>query len=309
MAEHAGAAAGTTVSVVVVSHNSAADLDECLSRIAPAAGEGLRTAVVVVDNASRDDSVARARAARPDVTVVESGRNAGYAAAINLGIAAAQDDGPVLVLNPDAWLAPGSLCPLVDALGRPGVGIAVPRHEAAAGAPVWSLRREPTLRTALGEAVLGGVRAGRHEGWGEMVTVPERYATPGQVDWASGAAMLISRECVRRVGAWDESFLLYSEETDFALRASDAGLATWYEPAALVSHRGGESGDSAFLWSLLLTNRVRLYRKRHSVVPAAAYHLLVLAGELVRAAAGRRRSRAAVRLLTTPSARPTELPA
>lgn len=297
-----------TVAAVLVTWNSAAVIERAL-RSLPAGAEGVALErVVVVDNASADETVALARAARPDVTVVQTGANLGYAAGVNAGIRAAAGADAVLVLNPDTALRPGSLTPLVVALDRPGVGIAVPRLVAPDGRLAPSLRREPSLRTAAGEAVLGGRRAGRLPGWGELVLDPVRYERPGAADWATGAAMLISRECSRAVGEWDESFLLYGEETDFCLRARDEGFLTWLVPEATVEHRGGESGTSSFLWALLTANRVRLYRRRHGRGAAALYRLLLLVGEGARAVAGRSRARAAVRVLLRPSLRPSRLP-
>ena len=123
------------------------------------------------------------------------------------------------------------------------------RHED--GTPAKSLRRTPTVLRALGEAVLGE-RAGRYPSLGETVVDPAAYRRPGVTDWATGAAMLISADCARACGPWDESFFLYSEETDFALRAGDLGLATAFVPAAEVIHLGGESRVSPALWSLLV---------------------------------------------------------
>jgi N-acetylglucosaminyl-diphospho-decaprenol L-rhamnosyltransferase len=293
---------------VLVTWNSAAVIERALASL-PAADQGtVIERVVLVDNASADDTVARARAVRPDLTVVQTGANLGYAAAVNRGTRAAGDAGAVLVLNPDIVLRPGCLAPLVAALDRPGVGIAVPRLVGPDGALAPSLRREPTLRTAAGEALLGGRRAGRVAGWGELVLDPARYDRPGVADWATGAALLVSRECSRAVGDWDESFLLYGEETDFCLRARDGGFATWLVPEATVEHRGGESKTSSFLWALLVANRLRLYRGRHGRAAAAVYRVLLLAGEGMRAVAGRATSRAAVRVLLRPSLRPSRLP-
>jgi len=161
------------------------------------------------------------------------------------------------------------------------------------GTPAKSLRRTPTVLRALGEAVLGE-RAGRYPSLGETVVDPAAYRRRGVTDWATGAAMLISADCARACGPWDESFFLYSEETDFALRAGDLGFATAFVPGAEVTHLGGESRVSPALWSLLVVNRVRLYRKRHSAAATAAFWAAVFLRESSRAMLGHRRSRRAV---------------
>ena len=298
------------VAVVIVTYNSAGVLGGCLDSLA-AGAEGVELVdVVVADNASKDGSVAVAEGFGPPVRVVRTGRNGGYAAAVNVGIAALDLDGldGVYVLNPDCRLRPGAIKPLLACLREPGRGIAVPYMVNPDGSLQPSLRRRPTVGRALVEAVIGGSLAGRMGRLGELVTDPRAYARPGAFAWATGAAMLISPEVIRAVGPWDESFLLYSEETDFCLRAADLGWATWYEPASVIEHIGGDSGVNPALAALLVVNKVRLYRRRHGPLAGLAYYLAVLGGEAVRALAGRRTSRASVEALLRPSRRMTALP-
>jgi N-acetylglucosaminyl-diphospho-decaprenol L-rhamnosyltransferase len=301
------------VAVIVVCYNSSAVIGDCLRAIG-AATQGVRlSAVVVADNASTDTSVDLVRAVAAEtglpVSVLPLGRNAGYAAAINAGVAAlAQRPDHVLVLNPDARPMPASLAALVHAADQPGVGIAVPRLLAPDGSVAPSLRRPPSIRRALAEAVLGGRRAGRLGALSEVITDPHAYELPGPVAWATGAAMLVSMAAWTEIGPWDESFLLYSEETEFALRAADRGWSVWYEPAAVMRHIGGESGTNPVLWALLTVNRVRLYRRRHGPGRGLAFQAAVILGEAIRAATGRRTARAALLALLRPSKRLRALP-
>ncbi|MBF8192259.1 glycosyltransferase family 2 protein [Nonomuraea sp. K274] len=298
------------VAVVIVTYNSADVLPGCLDSLRPGSA-GVRLAqVVVADNASKDGCATLPQRADLPVTVVQVGRNAGYAAAVNAGIAALDLDrlDGVYVLNPDCRLRPGAIAPLLASLDEPGRGIAVPYMVNPDGTLQPSLRRMPTVRRAVAEALVGGTLAGR-VGWlGELVTDPRDYARPGAYAWATGAAMLLSPRVIREVGPWDESFLLYSEETDYCLRAADLGWTTWYEPASVIEHIGGDSGVNPMLASLLVVNKVRLFRRRHGMLRGTAYFLAVLAGEAVRALAGRRTSRASVVALVRPSRRLTALP-
>lgn len=296
------------VCVVIVTHDSAGVIEQCLLSV-EGSFEGAQLAdVIVVDNASTDGTLAMVAQRWPHVRVIQSGANIGYAAAVNLGVQAASDGADVLVLNPDTRLRPGSVAALTAALRLPGVGLAVPRLVHHDGRLQPSLRREPSLRTAVGEAALGGRRAGRIEGWGEVVLDPGRYEVPGFVDWACGAVVLISRDCLQAVGEWDESFLLYSEETDYCLRARDSGFGTWYVPAAVVEHRGGDAATSPLLWSLVTSNRARLFSGRHGRLSSAGYRSVLTIGEAVRVLAGQRRARAGLRVLLRPSTRPVVLP-
>jgi GT2 family glycosyltransferase len=287
-----------------VTYNSADVLDRCLRSLTPV-GVDLDV-VVVADNGSRDDSLAIAKAAATDLPIltVELGRNAGYAAAINTGIAAIDTRSldAVMVLNPDCVLRADTIQLLWSALGKPGRGIAVPRLIDPDGTLQPSLRRTPTVGRALAEAVLGK-RAGKIGTIGELISDPRKYAHPGPAVWATGAAMMVLTQAMQDIGPWDESFLLYSEETEFALRAADKGWSLWYEPAAVVEHKGGESGTSPKLAALLIVNKVELFRRRHGFVRASAFYLVTLFGESLRALAGRRTARASVAALLRPAER------
>jgi N-acetylglucosaminyl-diphospho-decaprenol L-rhamnosyltransferase len=296
------------VAVVIVSYNSSAVLEACL-RSLPSKGIDL-VHVVVADNASTDDSLAIAKSmADLPMLTVEMGRNAGYAAAINAGIEAMGPDamGPggldaVMVLNPDCELRPDTLAILWRALDQPGRGIAVPKLINTDGSLQPSLRRTPTIRHAIAEALLGA-RAGRIGSLGELISDPQVYERPGPFSWATGAAMLVRAAAIRDIGAWDESFLLYSEETEFALRAADHDWRLWYEPAAVVGHSGGESRVNPHLAALNIVNKLALFRRRHNPVAAMIYYLVVLLGESVRALMGRRISQAAVAAMLRPVSR------
>ncbi len=289
----------THVALVVVTYNSR-DLIDGFLKALPAAVEGLDVRLVAVDNASTDGSAAAIAGAAPGATVVRLDENRGYAAGLNAGIRVAADVDAVLVLNPDIRLGPGSVRRLLDATDGPGVGIAVPRVVDPTGELFPSLRRDPSVRRALGEALLGGDRAGRLDGWGEMITDPTVYSRPLRVDWAVGAAMLVTRDCLEAVGDWDESLFLYSEETDYCIRAREKGFDVLYEPGAQVVHIGGEAHVSPRLWALLTVNRVRLYRRRHGRLRSFAFRFAVIINEALRALAGRRVSRAALVALVTP---------
>jgi Predicted glycosyltransferases len=271
------------IAVIVVTFNSARVLRGCLEAL-PAACAGSAWDLVIVDNASSDNSTALARSAAPQARVVSTGDNKGYAAGINAGVRACTDDvDAFLILNPDVRLEPGAAAVLCHELRRSRAGIAVPRLRDGAGRLATTLRREPTIRRAIGEAVLGGGRAGRITWLGEMITDARRYDRDCWSDWASGAAMLVSRPCFDAVGPWDESYFLYSEETDFCLRARDLGFRTRFVSTAGGVHLGGESGTSPELWSLLTANRVTQFARRNGRLKTNAFRAAVVLNELLRA--------------------------
>jgi GT2 family glycosyltransferase len=297
----------TKVAVVIVTYNSADVLEGCLRSLPRAAAGVTITDVVVADNASADETVRIAK--ENDAQIVQLGRNAGYAAGFNAGVTALTGREPdaVLLINPDCRMRPGSIATLAEALqAGAGRGIVAPRLLNPDGSLQPTLRRMPTVRGAWMEALAGGKRADRM-GLGELVFGEAEHARPGAWAWATGAALLISWPALSQLGPWDESFLLYSEETEFIFRAADHGWTLWYEPAAVVEHIGGESGTHPGLAALVIVNKVALFRRRHHRVVSAAYYLAVLLGEGLRALAGRAISRAAVIALLRPSRRITSL--
>jgi N-acetylglucosaminyl-diphospho-decaprenol L-rhamnosyltransferase len=283
--------------VVVVTHNSADVVGPLLASL-PGALAGLEAQVVVVDNDSADDTVALLRA--QGVHVVEAANN-GYAAGINRGVEHLTDGVPVLVLNPDLRLDPGAVRVMLDRLDDPGVGIVAPRILDGEGVLTPSLRREPSLPRALGLGFTGAPALS------EDITDPATYEHAQEVGWATGAVLLVRRECHEILGGWDESFFLYSEETDFSLRAKDAGWRTVYEPGATAHHEGSASGWNDRLYTMQILNRVRLYGRRHRASARWLFYLLALMREGELAVRGRSEARAALLALLLPSRRPAEL--
>ncbi|WP_344914419.1 glycosyltransferase [Streptosporangium oxazolinicum] len=288
------------LAIVIVTYSSGEVVEGCLRSLDAALAGAGPARVVVVDNASADDTVERVRRVAPEAEVIQTGRNAGFAAGVNAGIAAA-DGCDVLVLNPDIRLTPGSVLLLRQALALPGTGIAAPRLTGETGRLHLSLRRRPTVPRALGEALLGGHTAGRIPALGELVVDPAAYGRPQTADWVSGAAWMVSRACLDALDPLDERYFLYSEETEYMLRAGEAGFAVRYEPRAVAVHLGGEQSTSSRLWALSSANRVRMHRERYGRPRGQLMRLAVGLNELVRAVArggaGGRRHRAALRQL------------
>ncbi len=298
------------VAVVVVTYNSAEVLPGCLESLRNGGADDVElTDVVVVDNASDDSSteIAKSTEGLP-ISVVQLTENAGYAAGINAGVTTLRDRPPdaVMVVNPDCRFRPRTLDTLARALRAPGCGIVAPRLINPNGSLQPTLRRLPTVLGAFAEAIIGGRIADRL-GLGELVFSDGPHDGPGPAAWVTGAALLMAWAMLESVGPWDESFLLYSEETEYMLRAADQGWSTWYEPAAVVEHKGGESGTRPSLAALLTVNKVTLFRRRHGRVEGNAYTVGVFLGMLFRAAIGQRTARASVAALLFPSRRITSL--
>lgn len=286
--------------VVVVTYNSAGVLPGLIESLEPGMGE-VPWHVVVADNCSADGTAELARTIAPGATVLTLPDNRGYAAGINAAMAVAPWHSAVLVLNPDVRLAPGCVPELLSAMRRTGAGVVVPQLRDASGGLIHSMRRSPTVLRACGDAVMGAVRAGRHPLLGEMVTTSRSYTREQDVDWAEGSTQLVDAACWEACGPWDEGFFLYSEETDYHLRAGDAGFRVRYVPSAVATHLEGGSATSTRLWPLLVANRWLLFRARHGAVHSAAFWAALFVRESSRAALGRETCRRAARVLLRPA--------
>jgi N-acetylglucosaminyl-diphospho-decaprenol L-rhamnosyltransferase len=286
------------LAVVIVTHNSIHVVGDLLDSL-PAALDGLTADVIVVDNGSTDGT-ADFLAALGGCRVVRSA-NVGYAGGINRGVREAIRAEAILVLNPDVRLRPRSVPPLLSALREPNMGIVAPQVRSSEGRLEFSLRREPTLLRAM------GLTRTRLAVFSEYLAKPSDYSCPRTVDWALGAVLLMSRTCYEALGGWDETYFLYSEETDLALRARDIGLLTRYEPRAVAVHIGGQSGRNHRTHAMQVINRVRLYRRRHGALASWCYYWLAVARGLSRVPRGHPESWSAAVALLWPARRPGEL--
>lgn len=272
--------ADAPLGVVVVTHENESHVDRLLESLR-AEADHVAMRVVVVDNDSSDATLDRARA-HTDVLTVPAPGNLGYAGGINVGLQYLDGVDAVLILNADLVIEPGAVRALLRRMDRPQAGIVLPLLLDSDGTTSHSLRREPSVTRALGDAVLGD-RLGDRPAWlSETVRDPTCYTWPHPVDWGTGAAMLIRTDLLRSVGAWDERFFLYSEETDYCRRARAAGWEVWFEPAARVRHEAGGSGRSPQLTALLQVNRVRYARKHCSSSAAVAMLAVTASASLAR---------------------------
>jgi N-acetylglucosaminyl-diphospho-decaprenol L-rhamnosyltransferase len=291
------------IDVVVVAYNSADTLRDC---VAPLAGrEGI--AVTVVDNASPDDSAVTVRDL--PVRLVAAGRNGGFAAGCNLGIAAGSAP-YVLLLNPDARLEPRALDALAGVLDlHPDAGLVGPRILEGDGSLAHSQRRFPRRRSTFAQALFLHRITPRAAWTDELVRDPAAYERPGTPDWVSGACMLIRRTALAEIGGLDESFFMYCEDTDLCARLRQAGWLTRYEPSATVRHEGGRSRPREELLSMLARNRVRYAAKHDGPLAARAEAIGVALGHAthalasVRSTGARRGHVAAVRAVLAPALR------
>ncbi len=273
----------TAIAVVLVTYESAEDLPACVASL-PQAAAPHELELLIVDNASRDDSAGLGRSL--GAKVLESQRNLGYSRAANRG--AAGTAAPwLLVANPDTLLAPGSLARLVaTAEADPRIACIGPRLLNLDGSDYPTGRRFPSLLIGGLHALLGPVWPGNPATRRYHLTDLDR-TRPARVDWVSGACMLLRRSAFDEVGGFDGSYFMYFEDMDLCLRLARAGWKIVLEPRAIVEHVVGGSTRSAPYRKVLDHHRstLRFYQRRYQRDPRLVLLPLVAGALLVRGVA------------------------
>jgi N-acetylglucosaminyl-diphospho-decaprenol L-rhamnosyltransferase len=276
-------AAGVALSVIIVTWNCRLHLERCLQTLRPALA-GLPSEIIVVDNASQDGAPAWLRAEHPDVILIEIGRNAGFAAAANRGLAAARGE-YLWLLNPDAAPDPDAARRLLQALDEhPRAGAAGPRLLHPDGSfDRRAARRFPTLLSAWLE------QAGLRRLSERLTRLPGRQLDAGAcrpVPLLSGAAICLRRAALEQVGGFDEVFFLYGEDLDWCRRLAAAGWQALYCGAARVAHAGAGSSagrrDDAGIDAVL--SLAAYFRKHDGPAAGLAYRAGVIAFSALKAA-------------------------
>ncbi|MCP4869440.1 MAG: glycosyltransferase [Proteobacteria bacterium] len=245
------------LTAIVVAFDSGAELAASIESIRrEAAREGLAAQILVVDNASKDGAAASLPSS-DDTTVLTNRRNVGFGAAVNRGFRAAEGR-RVLLLNPDARLSPGALRPLLDALeDDPTVALAAPSLRLGDGSAQESPRRFYDLGAVLGRRTplrhLAGPRRAAEQHLIDSAALPG----PTDVDWVTGAAMLLDRDAMPGDGPFDERFFLYFEDVDLCRRLHATGRTVRFVPDAVVDHRFGGASRRQVPWNPLLWSHIR----------------------------------------------------
>jgi hypothetical protein len=266
------------LSIVIVNWNVCELLRRCLSSIKAHRGE-LSIEIIVVDNASSDDSVVMIRREFPEAHLVASPENLGYTRGNNLGAKEAQGR-YLLMLNPDTEIVGNALQQMMAYLDEhPEVGVVGPQLLYPDGSIQSSRRRFPHLMMAF--------FLGTPLGWRwfpdsklahlyNMADKPDHEIQP--VDWLVGAALMTRREIWQAVGPLDEAFFMYFEEVDWCYRCRQAGWEIHYLPTVQIIHHEHKSADKVPVatWIRLYRSRIRYFRKYFGVGWATLIQLFLL---------------------------------
>jgi N-acetylglucosaminyl-diphospho-decaprenol L-rhamnosyltransferase len=231
---------GGQLTVLTVLHDSEAELAALMSSLEAHLPEAQ---LVVVDSGSSDGGPELARRWRDGAAeLVQLCHNAGFGRSVNAGLPLARR--PITaVLNPDVALGDASLAAAAREALRGPERLLAPLVLRPDGSREDNAQREPGSPALLAHALVPGAVLPRPL---DAVVEPWRSARPRRVGWPVGSCIVARTETLRRLGPFDERTFMYAEDLDLGLRAADAGIATWFWPAARVVHQGAHSSLRAF---------------------------------------------------------------
>jgi len=271
------------LSIVIISFNTLALTRACLESVMPRLGD-LRVELIVVDNASQDGSVEMVRDHYPSIKLIKNNENLGFAAANNQAFSMVQGEF-VLLLNSDTEILgeviPNSVDylrthPEVGAMGCRVLNSDMTMQATCSGYPTLfrllqltlGLDRLPILKAFDGYLL---------RGWQRDID--------REVEVISGCYLLVRRTIIESIGALDDAFFFFAEETDWCLRMRRAGWQLRFSPVGEIIHHGGGSVKKLnHRRDVMLTEAlIRLHWKNGGIIPATLAFLILAFFNLSRA--------------------------
>jgi GT2 family glycosyltransferase len=241
------------VSVILLTRNTCQQTREAIESVLTSSG-AISKAIYVIDNGSTDETPSVLPAAFPEILYKRLERNVGFARGVNMAAREAKGEF-FLLLNSDARLAPDALQLAIEWMrANPGCGVAGAQLFHAEGRKQNSIANFPSLATELlNKFLLRTLWPRRFPG------KEQEYGEPVQVESVIGAFFLVLREVWEKLGGMDERFFFFLEETDFCLRARQAGFATMHLPQVRVWHGQGQTAKQD-----LPAARIEYWRSRYA---------------------------------------------
>jgi GT2 family glycosyltransferase len=256
------------IAAVIINYKSRDALAEALRALATGAGPAME--YVVIDNDSGDGTADMLRERFPEVRLIANRENVGYARAVNQGIAATSAPF-VLVMNPDCVPRPGAIGALSAWLeAHPRAAIAGPRILNPDGSVEYSARSYPTPLTFLFNRYSLLTRLFPGNPWSRQYLLSDwDHASSREVDWLSGACLLVRRVAIAEVGGMDEAFFMFNEDVDWCRRMKLAGWSNAFVAEAEVVHHIGASKSKVaprVIWARHV-GMIHYFRKHHPSNP------------------------------------------
>lgn len=272
------------LSICMVNWNAGSELLACLDSIRPGLST-IRYEVVVVDNASSDGSPELIGMQYPWVRQQINTANLGFAKAANQAISMSSGR-YVLLLNPDTEADFGALDSLIAFADTvPDAGIIGCRILNSDRSLQYSCRRFPTLVAGMLRNTPLAKLCPNSRHVGDYLMQDWDHASVRDVDWVSGAAMLIRREAIQGIGCLDERFFMYCEDMDLCKRAGESGWRVVYYPHATIVHAIGRSSSKNATRMILAFHQsmYRYYAKHHASIEMFVPRSVVAIALVIRA--------------------------
>ena len=251
------------LSVVIVSYNVSHYLLQCLDSLQRAL-RGIDGEVIVVDNHSRDNSVALVHQAHPEVKVIENLHNLGFSKANNIALRQAKGE-YALLLNPDTIVADNTIRDCIAFLDlHPDAGAAGVMMLNADGTVAPESRRGvPTPLTSFYK--LSGLcrMFPRSPRFGRYYLGHLPWQTPQQIDIVSGAFCMLRRSVLDKVGLLDEDYFMYGEDIDLSYRILKQGATNWYLPYPILHYKGESTQKSSFRYVHVFYQAMLIFFRKH----------------------------------------------
>lgn len=256
------------LAIILVNYNHSEATIECLASLEELAWPS-KPLIIVVDNASSDNSVRLIRDKFPDVTLIESDKNLGFAAGNNLGFDTAKRQGTdlVMLLNNDTKVDP-QLAQHLYASVKKKADIAAPKIYFYPG---FEFHKDRYSKKEQGKVIW---YAGGHIDWHNIMGIHRgvdqvdtgQFDTEGEVEFATGCCFMARRSVLEKLNLFDPKYYLYLEDADFCVRAKKAGYKIVYQPQAVLWHKNAEStgGSGSSLQDYYFTRNRLLFGFRYA---------------------------------------------
>lgn len=261
----------TNVFIIILNFNGRYNILQCLYSLKQLKENSFKKTIIVVDNASSDDSIKAISQDYPKVTLIANKENVGFSEGNNIGIRYALSHGSdfVLILNSDTIVDKDMIEELLTvSTSDKKIAVVAPKIYFAKG---YEFHKNRYKKNDLGKVIwyAGGIIdwnniIGHHLGVDEVDH--GQYDKKEETEYASGCCMLVKKEVFKEIGLFDSKYFLYYEDSDFCKKVKDAGYKIMYQPKAILWHKnaGSAGGSGSTLQDYYITRNRLLFGMRYA---------------------------------------------
>lgn len=251
------------LTVIIVSYNVRHYVEQCLNSLTRAL-DGIDAEIYVVDNHSKDDTVEKITRSYPDINIVASNHNLGFARANNIAIRQSESE-YVLLLNPDTFVGENVISECLKFMdGHADAGaLGVQMIDSNGKAALESRRGLPSPMTAFYKMSGLCKRYPKSPRFGKYYMGYLPWDKPAEIDVVSGAFCMLRRDALEKVELLDEDFFMYGEDIDLCYRLLEAGFHNWYYPARILHYKGESTHKSSFRYVHVFYEAMFIFFRKH----------------------------------------------